>query len=42
MGSLPQPATASQKPGGYEVHLPLLFSDLDLMAYVEHLGLEAA
>ena len=38
----PQPATASQKPEGYEANLPLLFSDLDLMAYVEPLGLEAA
>jgi len=41
-GSLPQPATASQKPGGYEANLPLLFSNRDFLPYVEHLGLEAA
>jgi hypothetical protein len=39
---LPQPATASQKPGGYEANLPLLFSDRVFLPYVEHLGLEAA
>ena len=42
MGSSLPPATASQKPEGYEANLPLLFSDRDFLPYVEHLGLEAA
>ena len=41
-GSSPRPAAASQKPGGYEANLPLLFSDRDFQPYVEHLGLEMA
>jgi hypothetical protein len=41
-GSSPPPATASQKTDGYEANLPLLFSDRDFLAYVEHLGLEVA
>jgi hypothetical protein len=41
-GSLPPPATASQRPDGYDANLPLLFSDRDFQLYVEHLGLEAA
>ena len=40
--SSPPPASASQKPGGYEANLPLLFSDRDFQPYVEHLGLELA
>jgi len=46
-GSSPPPAIASQKPGGYEVNgyevnLPLHFSDRDFQPYLEHLGLELA
>jgi hypothetical protein len=40
MGSSSPPATASQKLDSYEANLPLLFSDRDFLAYVEHLGLE--
>jgi len=29
-----------QKIEGYEANLPLLFSDRDFLAYVEHLGME--
>jgi hypothetical protein len=39
-GSSPPPATALQKIEGYEANLPLLFSDRDFLAYVEHLGME--
>jgi hypothetical protein len=41
-GSSPPPATASQKPEGYEANLPLLFSDRDFQPYVEHLSLNVA